>query len=188
MRFGRLGNTVTQGQRETETIDAARLERRRRTTEKSRAKADKQAYFQSIASARYVLRKVFRIVEERAKAFDIHPLAHQALIQLYGSPEGCLRVKDVAERLDIVPAFASTLIRSLLSKGLATRNRGDVDQRETLIRVSKSGIKVLIEIDESVQADVERFTKTLSTEQKELAVSVLLFYVGSTLSAPSERT
>src|SRR3979409_32223 len=99
-------------------VDAARLERGREKAVKARGAVDRHLYFYGVAEARYLLRKVFRLVEDEAKRAGIDPLAHQALIQIYGSETGTLKVKDVAERLDIAPAFASSLIKALAAKGL----------------------------------------------------------------------
>ncbi len=79
-------------------IDAARLERGRERAAKARATTDRCPYFHGVAQARYLLRKVFRLVEEEAKRAGIDPLAHQALIQIYGSETGALRVKEVARK------------------------------------------------------------------------------------------
>src|SRR5258708_11589010 len=97
-------------------IDAARLERGREKALKARATADPHPYFHGVAQARYVLRKVFRLVEEEAKRAGIDPLTHQALIQIYGSETGALRVKEVAARLASTPAFASRLGKYLGAK------------------------------------------------------------------------
>ena len=94
-------------------VDAARLERRRATAVKARGRQDRHPYFFGVAQARYLLRKVFRLVEEQARCAGIDPLEHQALIQIYGSETGALKVREVAERLDITPAFASSLIQTL---------------------------------------------------------------------------
>src|SRR5882762_1700363 len=104
-------------------IDAARLERGREKAIRARGTADRHPYFHGVAEARYVLRKVFRLVEEEAKRAGIDPLAHQALIQIYGSEASALRVKEVAERLDISPAFSSSLVKLLVKKNYVTRER-----------------------------------------------------------------
>src|SRR5262245_17289396 len=106
-------------------ISPRRVEMRRKMVARAFDANDKHAYFESVAEARYVLRKVFRIVEERAKSLDLDPLAHQALIQIYGSPRMELRVNELADRLDIAPAFASNLVRTLATKKLLTRTRGE---------------------------------------------------------------
>ena len=45
-------------------VDASRLERGRERAVKARATADRRPYFYAVAQARYVLRRVFRLVEE----------------------------------------------------------------------------------------------------------------------------
>ena len=162
-------------------IDAARLERGREKAVKARATADRHPYFHGVAQARYVLRKVFRLVEEEAKRAGIDPLAHQALIQIYGSDDGALKVREVAERLDITPAFASTLIQSLEKKGLVLRRRDAEDQRVIWITVTVKGRALLYRIDEQVQSEVDRFTGGLSDSRTEAATSILMFYAGVSL-------
>lgn len=162
-------------------IDAARLERRRATAVRARIARDRHPYFQGVASARYLLRKVFRLVEEQARSAGLDPLAHQALIQIYGSDQGALKVRETAERLDITPAFASTLIQSLEKKGLVQRNRDREDQRVIWITVTAKGRALLYRIDEQVQAEVDRFTTSISDSRTEAATSILMFYAGVSL-------
>lgn len=158
--------------------DLRRILVKRDAIEQARTKANKHAYFVGVAEARYVIRRAFRIVEERAKAAGIDPLAHQALIQIYGSPHKQLPVNQIAERLDIPSAFASNMVKSLVKSGYAARRRDTTDQRVTLVSVTDEGRKLLIKIDEDVQFHVDYFTSQLSREEKESALSILLFYVG----------
>ena len=162
-------------------VDAARLERGREKAVRARGAADRHLYFYGVAEARYVLRKVFRLVEEEAKRAGIDPLAHQALIQIYGSVAGALRVKEVAERLDSAPAVASSLVKSLVGKGLIVQTRDKSDARVSWVRITKEGRAALHRIDEQVQNHVEYFTRGLSAEQTEAAVSILMFYAGVSL-------
>ena len=165
-------------------VDAARLERRREQTVKSRSLADRHPYFQGVAEARYVLRKVFRMVEEEARRAGVEPLAHQALIQIYGSPGYRLRVKEVADRLDITPAFASSLVKALVEQGYVQRERDKTDNRVIWVKVTKAGRQLLHSIDEQVQIHVDYFTANLDPKQTEAALSVLMFYVGVSIKAP----
>lgn len=162
-------------------VDAKRLERGREKAVKARATADRRPYFFAVAEARYLLRKVFRLVEEEAKRAGIDPLAHQALIQIYGSETGALKVKDVAERLDIAPAFASSLVKDLAGKRLIVSTRDKTDSRVTWIKVTNAGRAILHRIDEHVQIHVDYFTGSLSPEQTESALSILMFYAGVSL-------
>ena len=165
-------------------VDAQRLEKGRLKAAKARATSDRRPYFQGVAEARYLLRKVFRLVEDEAKRVGIDPLAHQALIQIYGSRNGSLRVKEVAERLDISPAFSSTLIKQLVAEGHVARARDGADARVAWAKVTAKGKALLHRIDEQVQMHVEYFTSQLDPEQTEAALSVLMFYAGVSLKRP----
>lgn len=167
----------------TIAVDAGRLERKRREAVKLRAVADRHRYFEGVAMARYVLRKVFRLVEEQAKLAGIDPLEHQALIQIYGSPDMKLRVKDVAERLDIVATLASNVLKSLERRGYVARVRSEADQRAMLASVTARGIRLLHHIDEQVHDHVDYFTRQLSLETREAALSIMMFYIGVSLKA-----
>lgn len=166
-------------------VDAVRLERRRATAVRARIARDRHPYFQGVASARYLLRKVFRLVEDQARSAGLDPLAHQALIQIYGSDNGALKVREVAERLDITPAFASTLIQSVERKGLVLRSRDREDQRVIWITVTGKGRALLYRIDDQVQSEVDRFTTGLSDSRAEAAISILMFYAGVSLKRES---
>jgi DNA-binding MarR family transcriptional regulator len=167
-------------------VDAARLERRRATAVKARGRQDRHPYFFGVAQARYLLRKVFRLVEEQARRAGIDPLEHQALIQIYGSETGALKVREVAERLDITPAFASSLIQTLASKGLVMRSRDADDQRVMWIKVTGKGKTILYSVDEQVQAQVDRFTRGLPENRTEAAISILMFYAGVSLKRAAQ--
>jgi DNA-binding MarR family transcriptional regulator len=168
-------------------IDAARLERGRERAAKARATADRHPYFHGVAQARYLLRKVFRLVEEEAKRAGVDPLVHQALIQIYGSEGGTLRVKEVAERLDITPAFASSLVKSLQAKGFVVRSRDKTDNRVSWIKITKEARVLLHQIDEQVQIHVDYFTRNLTAQQTEAALSILLFYAGVSFRPPADK-
>jgi DNA-binding MarR family transcriptional regulator len=162
-----------------EPLDIERVRRKRNAAKKARETQDKHAYFAAVAEARYVVRKVFRIVEEQAKKFGLDPLAHQALIQIYGSPDMQLQVNQIANRLDITPAFASSLVSILVEKELVDRRRDDRDQRVTYVAINEKGRKVMDAIDENVKFHVDYFVRQLSVEERESALSIFMFYVGA---------
>ncbi len=166
-------------------IDASRLERKRKRTANAQTLENRHGYFQGVAEARFVLRKVFRLIEEQAKAAGLDSLEHQALIQIYGSPMMRLRVKEVAERLDIVPAFASNMLKSLEQRGYVTRTRGETDQRVIVVAPTPKGKETLHRVDEQVRVHVDYFTRQLSQEAREAAISVLMFYIGISLHVPT---
>jgi DNA-binding MarR family transcriptional regulator len=136
------------------------------------------SYFHGVADARFVIRKVFRIVDERAKSRGLDPLEHQALIQIYGARDGDVRVGTVAERLDISPAFASKIVKALATKKLVSLADSAHDQRVTNVSATPAGIAMLTEIDADVRIHVGFFTRALTAEQKDAALSIFAFYVG----------
>ena len=145
---------------------------------KDRAGERIHGYFGNVSAARFVLRKVFRIADEQARAKGIDPLAHQALIQIFGSAERRLRVNQLAERLDIAPAFASTVVAGLAADGYVTRTRDAADQRVTWIAPTDKAVALLVEIDEAVKFHVSYFAATLPDEERTRALETLKLYVG----------
>ena len=86
-------------------------------------------YMHNVAQARYVVRKVVRIVAERAKIAGLDPLEHEALLQIFGGDgRERLSVNQIAERLDVAPALASRVIKSLVAKG--TRRSRAIRRRQ----------------------------------------------------------
>jgi len=166
-------------------LSSNRLERKRREAVRSRTIVDRHRYFEGVAQARFVLRKVFRLVEEQAKLAGLDPLEHQGLIQIYGSPSKRLRVKEVAELLDIAPAFASGLVKSLERKGYVTRVRSEDDQRVIFSAITAKGMNTLHGIDERVHVHVEYFARQLDQNTREAVISIVMFYVGISLGTPT---
>ena len=164
-----------------EHIDVERLRKKGHAAKLSRETQDKHTYFVGVAEARYVLRKAFRIIEDQAKEHGLDPLAHQALIQIYGSPDMQLQVNQIANRLDIAPAFASSLVRTLVEKEFVLRKRDDQDQRITYVAITEEGRETMDAIDEKVKFHVDYFAGQLTQEERESALSILMFYVGAKL-------
>jgi DNA-binding MarR family transcriptional regulator len=144
-------------------------------------------YFHGVADARFVIRRVFRIVDERAKSRDLDPLEHQALIQIYGLRDSEVRVGTVAERLDIPPAFASKLVKALTAKGYVSAATSPHDQRVSHLSATAAGATLLAEIDADVRVHVGFFTRGLTAEQKDAAFSIFQFYVGTPATASKVR-
>jgi DNA-binding MarR family transcriptional regulator len=145
-----------------------------------------QAYFHGVAEARYVIRKVFRIVDEQAKQAGLEPLEHQALIQIFGSSQP-LRVIEIADRLDIPPAFASRLAKGLEDKGLATRSRSEEDRRSTHVEATEAARDILARIDKVVELHVGYFQAQLTDAERAAAMGIFAFYVGASKSEDLEQ-
>jgi DNA-binding MarR family transcriptional regulator len=135
-------------------------------------------YFCSVADARFIMRKVVRIVDEAAKERGLDPLEHQALIQIYGSRDEVL-VRSVAERLDISPTFASKLVKNLIAERLATAHESPTDSRASLLRATPAGARLLAEIDAEVRVHVNMFARSLRPDQKSAALAIFSSHVGA---------
>lgn len=162
-------------------LDIERIRRKGVAAITARGTQDKHTYFMGVAQARYVLRKVFRIVEDQAKKYGLDPLAHQALIQIYGSIDMELQVNQLASRLDITPAFASSLVRMLVEKKFVARRRADHDQRVIYVYITEHGREIMDTIDDEVTIHVDYFVGQLSEDERISALSILMFYVGAKL-------
>jgi DNA-binding MarR family transcriptional regulator len=138
-------------------------------------------YFQSVAEARFVARQVFRLVDERAKVHGLEALEHQALIQIYGAKSDEISVGEVAARLHIVAAFGSKLVKKLVQKELVRSRLSELDQRVVHLSVTAKGAKLLSLIDTEVRMHVDYFTQQLAPEQKEAAIAIFAFYVGTSV-------
>jgi DNA-binding MarR family transcriptional regulator len=143
----------------------------RRTTEFS-------DYVVSIAEARYVMRKVSRIVDDEAKAEGLDPLEHQAMLQAYGAGARLRTVSQIAERLDIAPALASRVVNSLVRKGMVLRHSSAADKRVTEIEISQEGAELVRKIDRKVHVHMDYFQSQLSEPQRLEALAIFSFYLG----------
>jgi DNA-binding MarR family transcriptional regulator len=142
-----------------------------------------EQYFHGVAEARYVIRKVFRIVDEQAKAAGLEPLEHQALIQVVGA-RNAVRVIDLADRLDIAPAFASRLAKRLEDRGLVERSPAPEDRRSKFLGATQLARELLARIDEEVHLHVGYFARQLSHAERVAALSIFAFYIGAEPEVP----
>jgi DNA-binding MarR family transcriptional regulator len=135
-------------------------------------------FFRGVAQARYVLRKVMRIVDEQAKSEGLDPLEHQLLLQLYGSDQLMLGVNRLATRLDVPAAVVSRMLKRLESRALVERRQSDADRRGTNVFITDAGQSACITIWHGVKLHVDYFQKQLTEDEKRLALGVFGFYVG----------
>jgi len=138
---------------------------------------DFHGYVNSIAHARYVMRRVLRILDEQAREHGLEPLQHQALLQVYGSPEPA-PVHRIAERLGIAAAFASRLLRQLEKLGYVERRSVASDRRVVHVVATPAGIECLRVIDSGVHAHVRYFQSQLTNDGKLGALGIFAFYLG----------
>lgn len=144
-------------------------------------------YMEIVAQARYVIRKVQRIIDECVRSNGLDPLEHQALIQIYGAAEQKLPIGRLAERLDIVSALASRLVQQLEGAGLVRRTPSLRDRRATYVGTTAKGVARLYAIVEDVHHEVGYFRSKLTPPERRAAHEIVAFYVGSLRKAPAAR-
>lgn len=171
-------------------INFAKVEKKLHAAARARESADKHEYFATVAQTRYIMRKVFRLVGEQAKKAGLDSLAHQALLQVYGSPNRELRVSELAERLDITPAFASNLIKDLVKRKYLQRGSDPADLRVTMLQITAAGRELCNQVDAQVRPHVDYFTSHLTNDERETALSILAFYVvpGPRAAGPNQKS
>jgi DNA-binding MarR family transcriptional regulator len=143
-------------------------------------------YMKNVATARYVIRRVQRIVEDCVRKFGLESLEQQALVQIYGSPEQRLQIGQVAERLDISSsALASRLVSNLEKAGMVQRMPSEEDRRTIWASATPKGIETLRSIVEEVHREVSYFHGKLTEEQQRTAMETFAFYVGLGIDLPA---
>lgn len=145
-------------------------------------------YMQVVAQARYVIRKVQRIIDECVRSNGLEPLEHQALIQIYGAADHKLPIGRLAERLDIVSALASRLVQQLEGRRLVRRTPSLHDRRATYVGTTSKGIARLYAIVKDVHHEVGYFRSKLTPQERQAAHEIVAFYVGSLRKASQAPT
>jgi len=98
-------------------------------------------YFHGVADARFVIRKVFRIVDERAKIRGRSARGISAHSDLR-SARWLTCASARCERLDISSAFASKIVKALVTKELVALSDDAHDQRVTNVSATPAGIAI----------------------------------------------
>jgi DNA-binding MarR family transcriptional regulator len=140
---------------------------------------DFREYMHTVAQARYVVRKVLRIVHEQAKRAGIDPLDHQALVQLFGAEASdALSINRLAERLDIPPALASRVTKRLAERRLIYRRQSESDKRVTEVNLTEEGVALLKEIDREVHIHISYFREQLTDDERLSLMAIFAFWAG----------
>lgn len=148
-------------------------------TEESGRDEQFSRYARAIAEGRYIVRKVLRIVDEVARESGLDPLVHQGLIQVLGAGGRHLTIGALAERLDIVPAFASRIANELEAAGLVTRVRCDEDRRVIELVATEKGVRRARDIDAEVHERWQALQKQLDDTQRADALVIFAFFIGA---------
>ena len=113
--------------------------------------------------------RVRRGTAKELEPFGITPAQARVLRIVASAPEQ-LRMADLAERLDVVPRSATTMIDALESAGLVERRPDPADRRSVRLGVTESGCGLLDRLRARREAMAEELCGRLTAaEQEELA-------------------
>lgn len=107
------------------------------------------ADYRALAQFRYEIRKFLAFSEGAARNAGIEPQQHQALLAIKGLPEGLEpTIGALAERLCVQHHTAVALVDKLEERAWVKRQRGTVDRRQVLLKLTPKGSALLAKLSE----------------------------------------
>ncbi|MCU1310753.1 MAG: transcriptional regulator, MarR family [Candidatus Angelobacter sp.] len=124
--------------------------------------------YRRLAEFRYQLRRFLRFSEEHARLRGMEPQQHQSLLAVKGLPEGMEpTIANLAERMQLAHHSMVELVDRITEKGLATRTRSSEDRRNTWVKLTPKGEKMLTGISVLTYAELQtRFIELLDSLQQ----------------------
>ncbi|MHB8411436.1 MAG: MarR family winged helix-turn-helix transcriptional regulator [Candidatus Acidiferrales bacterium] len=118
--------------------------------------------YQALAEFRYQIRRFINFSEQAARAADVEPQQHQALLAIKGLPGAQKATVGVlAERLQIQHHSAVELVDRMELHGLLKRVRSRGDRREVLLRVTRCGAELLEQLSVPHRTELRGAGRTL---------------------------
>lgn len=106
----------------------------------------------------------------RGVAAQLAPLgltfAQARAMRLIAAPGCCLRMADIACRLDVVPRSATSVVDGLEAAGLVARRPDPHDRRSVLVALTDEGRRLLDGLDEARRATAEELFAPLGAEDR----------------------
>lgn len=102
------------------------------------------ADYESLAEARYQIRRYLRFSEQASRAAGLEPRQYQLMLAIKGLPKGTRpRIGELAERLQTQHHSTVELVNRLSAGGYVRRHRAGGDRREVLVALTPKGERVL---------------------------------------------
>jgi DNA-binding MarR family transcriptional regulator len=99
-----------------------------------------QRDYEALATFRLHLREFLHFSEQQARAHQIEPQQHQALLALKGLPKGCQpTIRELSRRLLLQHHSTVELVNRLENAGLIQRTPDPEDGRQILLRLTAQG-------------------------------------------------
>ncbi|MBV9673432.1 MAG: MarR family transcriptional regulator [Verrucomicrobia bacterium] len=116
-----------------------------------------KAEYEMLARFRYHLRRFLQFSQEAAQTAGVTPRQYQALLAIKGFPDrDFVTVGELAEQLQIVHHAAVELINRLAAQNLVERQPDPDDRRKVLVKLSRSGTKVLGKVSAAHRLEIRR--------------------------------
>lgn len=118
------------------------------------------ADYRSLAEFRHLLRQFLAFSEGVAKAAELAPQQHQALLAIKAAGAG-MTVGNLADRLVIQPHSAVGLVDRLTESGLVRRRSGKGDRRQVQLSLTPAAEKKLFSLSQSHREELTRLAPLL---------------------------
>jgi DNA-binding MarR family transcriptional regulator len=124
--------------------------------------------YRSLAEFRYQIRRFLGFSEEQVRAAGMEPQQHQLLLALKGLPEGVIAtIGELAGRLQLKHHSTVELVNRLERLGYVTREAGEEDRRQVIVRLTHPGAGLLRQLSIAHHQELEvagpRLAKALRT-------------------------
>lgn len=103
--------------------------------------------YQALAEFRYQIRRYLHFSEQVVKKAGLERGQYQLMLAIKGMPPGVrLRIRELANRMQIRHHSTVELVNRLEAGGFVHRTRAQDDRREVLLALTAKGEKVLAEL------------------------------------------
>lgn len=139
-------------------IDTEAIELVEERNQKSLTKRE----YELLATFRYMLRQFLHFSEEAARAIDLQPQQHQALLMIKGFPDrDWVTIKELADRLQIRHHSTVELVKRLVVQGLLVRTHATTDRRQVQVSLTPHGAELLAQLTAVHKAELNQLAPQL---------------------------
>ncbi len=113
--------------------------------------------YRDLAEFRRQIRRFLYFSEATAREHGIEPQQHQLLLTVQGLPEGIRpTIRELASRMYIQHHSAVELVKRLERTGAISRQPGEEDRREVLIKLTPAGCAALRKLSVAHREELEK--------------------------------
>ena len=118
--------------------------------------------YRTLAAIRHAIKRFIHFSEEAARAAQLTPQQHQALLAIRAENSLSMTVGELSEFLLIQPHSASELVNRLEVLGLVERQSDDQDRRVMRIHLTDEAEAVLVSLSMTHRDELRRLRPLLS--------------------------